>query len=143
MQEEKKKITVLIKPVDKEAYVTEIEDDYKKIQEIVGGRFECVEMPTVKNVDIYVNEEGLLEGLAGNFWLPEYQDCVKGACMIVGYNPRNGNTVSLNDKQIKGCLKYIKQYELPQNTDLYLDFHYLETIMNSRYKKFQLQGEIV
>ena len=135
MEKEKNKIQVLYKPINGNAYIKEIDNDYKAMQELVGGLFEVVEMSGVKGVDLYVNEEGLIYGMPGNFWIPEYQDCVKGPCVMIGYNARTGDSKSITEKQIKECLKYINQYELPDGTDLYRDFHALQEYMTKKYQK--------
>lgn len=137
MEEQKKMIKVLIKEPYKEPYVKEIIDELKSFQEIVGGHIECVEMPGVKNVDIYVNDEGKLDKLAGNFWLPEYEDCVCGTCYMVGYEPETGDNISITDNQIKKCLKYIETYKIPDGLDLYEDFYILNAFMQARFKAEQ------
>ena len=114
--EQKKIIRVLVKEPYKEPYLKEIEDTLENLQEIVGGYIECVEMPGMRNVDLYVNEEGKLDRQTGNFWLPEYEDCVVGTCFMVGADPEEGELVSITDKQVADCKKYIKNYELTIKT---------------------------
>mgnify|MGYP003293114903 CR=1 FL=1 len=126
--EQKKIIRVLVKEPYKEPYLKEIEDTLENLQEIVGGYIECVEMPGMRNVDLYVNEEGKLDRQTGNFWLPEYEDCVVGTCYMVGYEPEEGESIDITDRQIKECEKYIKAYELPKGMDLYNDFYILEAL---------------
>ena len=132
--EEKKKVRILIKEPNKEPYEKVVDDELETFQEIVGGYIECVEMPGVKNVDIIVNEEGKLDRLKGNFWLPEYEDCIVGTCYIVGYNPDEGTNVDLTDKQIKQVKKYIDTYKLPEGMDLYEDFYLLKAYMTKKYQ---------
>ena len=91
-------------------------------------------MPGIKNVLAFVNEEGKLNALPGNFWLPEYDDCICGTCYMVGISPRSGETVSINDKQINECKKYIQNYELPSGLDLYAHFPLLQAYMKNKYK---------
>ena len=133
---EKKMIKVLVKEPNKEPYTTEIEDELEPKQAIVGGLIECIEFPDLRGVDIYVNEEGLLDQLPGNFWLPHYQDCVKGTCFMVGFDAETGDCVDITDNQIKHCEKFIKTFEIPQELDLYSDFGIIEEIMKSRYKRY-------
>lgn len=135
MQQENEKIKILIKEPYKEPYVKEIEHTLENMQNIVGGLIECVQFPNVKGVDIYVNEEGKLDGLLGNFWLPEYEDCVVGTCFMVGYNPRNGENISITEKQIEQCKEYIKYFDLGKY-DLYSDFSLLEMLMKNRKKMY-------
>ena len=134
VEETPKMVKVLIKEPGKEPYEKEIEDTLDNLQEIVGGYIGCVEMPGVKNVDLYVNEEGKLNKLPGNFWLPEYEDCACGTVYMVGFDPETGDNISITDNQIKKCKKYIKTYELPKSLDLYKDFQILKAYMTKRYE---------
>ena len=90
-------------------------------------------------VDAYivVNDEGKLDKLAGNFWLPEYEDCVCGTCYMVGYEPETGDNISITENQIKKCLKYIDIYKIPDGMDLYKDFYMLKFVMDLKYKQQQ------
>lgn len=137
--DEKKTLRVLIKEPDKAPYVKEIENTLETKQEIVGGLIECVEMPDMRNVDLFVNEEGKLDNLKGNFWLPEYEDCVVGTCFMVGYNPEECDNVSITDEQVEQCKKYIENYVIPKGMDLYLDFNILEPYMKNQFKKVKKQ----
>ena len=98
IMENKKMLKVLVKEPYRQPYVKEIEDTLDDKQLIVGGLIECVGMPDVKHVDLYVNEEGKLDRLPGNFWLPEYEDCVVGTCFMIGYDENTGENISLTDK---------------------------------------------
>lgn len=135
--ENKKMLKVLVKEPYRQPYVKEIEDTLDDKQLIVGGLIECVGMPDVKHVDLYVNEEGKLDRLPGNFWLPEYEDCVVGTCFMIGYDENTGENVSLTDKQIKQCEKYISAYQIPIGLDLYLDFKALECYMKIKQKEYE------
>ena len=130
-------VRVLIKEPGKEPYEKVIEDKLSVFQGIVGGCLECVEMPGVRNVDLYVNEEGILNKLPGNFWLPEYKDCVCGTVYMAGFDPDTGDSVSLTDNQIKKCKAYCKTYELPKGLDLYEDYYIVKACMIERYKRQQ------
>jgi len=132
---EKRKIKVIIKEPYKDPVVSEIVDDLKTIQKIVGGYIEVVPFPNVKGVDLVVNEEGKLEKLPGNFFIPHYEDCIVGSCMITGYNDE-GEFASLADKQIEKVNKYIKTFEIPKEYDLYYDLDILQRIMNRKMKEF-------
>src|SRR5574344_2604941 len=139
--ENKKMLKVLIKEPYKEPYVKEIEDTLEAKQEIVGGSIECISMPNVKNVDLYVNEEGKLYSMAGNFWLPEYEDCVAGTCFITGYDEDTGENVDIKDKDIEKCKDYVNTFQIPVGLDLYLDFKVLEAFMKGQYKKYKNKQE--
>lgn len=135
--ENKKLLKVLIKEPDKKPYVKEIEDTLEAKQSIVGGLIECVGMPNIDNVDLYVNEEGKLDNLQGNFWLPEYEDCTVGTCFMVGYDEESGENVDITDKQIKQCEKYISMFQIPIGLDLYLDFNILNEFMKKQFKQYK------
>lgn len=135
--ENKKMLKVLVKEPYRQPYVKEIEDTLDDKQLIVGGLIECVGMPDVKHVDLYVNEEGKLDRLPGNFWLPEYEDCVVGTCFMIGYDENTGENVSLTDNQIKQCEKYISAYQIPIGLDLYLDFKALGCYMKIKQKEYE------
>lgn len=132
--EDKQVVRIIFKEHYKPPEIREIEDKLENWQNLVGGLIECVGMPNAKGVDLFVNEEGKLKGMDGNFWLPEYEDCVVGPCFMVGYNGRTGGMTSLTDKQIKECLEYIKEYEIPDCFDLYSDFQLLNSLMTTKYK---------
>lgn len=103
------KITAIIKQPFSSPYVTEIENSLESYQRLVNGRIECVEMPDVKNVDIILNEEGKLLGLAPNVMLPEYRDCIMGTVVIVGFNPSRGNHLGLNKEQLSKAMAYLNK----------------------------------
>lgn len=132
--EEIKKIKVLIKEPDKEPYVKEIEDTLEAKQEIVGGLIELVRIPCLKNVDLYVNEEFLIEQLPGNFWVGEYENCMCGNCLFIGYDDKEDEYVDLTDKQINKIKKYVDTYKIPKGLDLYKDFTIVRAIMTKRYQ---------
>jgi hypothetical protein len=129
-----KKIRVLVKEPYKEPVVKEIEDELENWQEIVGGLIECVGHPTLEDVDIYCDEEGLLKEKEGNFFLPEYQDCIKGTCFMVSFNDE-GEFVSLTDEQIQKCKDYIELYQLERGEDLYRDFYDIQDRISRVYKR--------
>lgn len=131
--EKPKTVRILIKEPYKEPYEKVVDNNLETFQEIVGGLIECVEMPGMKNVDLFVNEEGKLDRLQGNFWLPEYEDCAVGTCYLIGYNPKDGSNLDLTDKQIKQAKKYIDLYKIPDGMDLYEDFYILRALMTKRY----------
>ncbi len=134
-------VRVLIVEPNQPPYETFIDNDYKAMQQVVGGRIECIGFPNIEGVDIVVNEEGLFSRLAGNFWLPEYQDCVKGTCFISAFD-EEGENINLTDEQIKKATKYITNFQVPEGLDLYSDFKLLETLMARKYKKMQESEEM-
>lgn len=119
------KIKIMIKEPDKSPIIKKVDDDLKTFQKIVGGRIELIEMPGNDNIDIYANDEALLNHEPGNIWIAGTGDCVKGTCYMVGYDPKTGDNISLSDKQAEICRDYIKIFELPHGTDLYRDYFQL------------------
>jgi hypothetical protein len=136
----KNKIKILIKEPYKKPYIKEVEDELKSFQDIVGGYIECVCCPTAEDVDIVCNEEGKLEKLAGNFFVPEYEDCLVGTVFAVGYN-EEGDWVSITEDQAKRASEYMQKYALKEHENLYLDFNAITNRINTIYKKQQLEQE--
>ncbi len=101
------KIKAIIKQPFSRPYVAEIENSLESYQKIVGGRIECIDIPNTENIDIILNEEGKLDNLAPNVFLPEYEDCVMGPIVVVGVNPRQGRHIGLNNKQISDAMNYL------------------------------------
>lgn len=132
---EKQKIKVIIKEPYKDAVIKEVIDDLKTIQSIIDGYLEVVPFPTVKGVDLIVNEEGKLDKLDGNFFIPHYKDCIVGTCIIAGYND-DGVFISLTDEQIEKVKAYIKTFEISEEYDFYRDFDVLDRMMNRKLKEF-------
>jgi len=140
--EEIETIRVLIKEPYKKPYIKLIENKYENFKEIVGGYIECVEMPGMRNVDLFVNEEGKLDKLPGNFWLPEYDDVACGTCYMVGFDPETGDNVSLTDNQINKCLKYISNYELMEGLYVYSNYDLLNAYIKVKFNKLKKQSEM-
>ncbi len=132
-----KKVKVLIKEPFKEPYVKMIDKGLKSYQTVVGGFIQSVEMPNLENVDIFVNDEGLLMGLPANFMLPEYGDCVKGTCFLVGINYRSGASIDITDEQIEKAKEYIAFYKVPKEVDMYTNFCEFEYLMTERYAEYR------
>jgi hypothetical protein len=113
-----KKIKVLVKEPYKKAEVKEVEDELKTWQALVCGTIQVVSFPKANKIDIICNDEGKLLGLDGNFFLPEYEDCIVGTAVMVSYNDE-GDFIGLNEEQIELAKSYIEEYELKQDEDLY------------------------
>lgn len=101
------KITVIVKQPFSKPYVTEIENSLKSFQNIVGGYIECIEIPDAEGIDIILNEEGKIYGLAPNVYLPEYDDCIMGPIIVVAFDSSSGEHIGLNDKQISEVMHYL------------------------------------
>jgi hypothetical protein len=132
---QKQAIKVIIKEPYKEAVVSEIVDDLTTLRKIIGGYLEVVPFPTVKGVDIILDEEGKIKKLAGNFFIPHFKDCVVGTAIICSHT-NDGEFASLSEKQIKQVNNYLKHFEIKKDFDLYKDFELLNAVMNKRMKEF-------
>jgi len=97
---------VIIKKPQEKAEVTEIKNEYEELTKIVGGFIECVDIG--KGVDMVCNEEGKLKGMAANLNFP--YDVIVGTVFFC--SSKEGDFISLNDKQIKFVKDMIKQREI-------------------------------
>lgn len=109
---EERKIRVVIKEVDKPCEVKEIPYGYKSFQQYVQGLYEIVEMPNHKNIDIACNEEYLLNGMKANLVLPEHDNILGGPLIFIGYEPKEGDSISLTDKQIEEVKEFVRTHEV-------------------------------
>lgn len=134
------KIRLMIKEPGKPARVEEVDHTIEKMQEIVGGRIDCAQMPGTDDIDIFFDDEGLNYEKPANVWLAGSDNCIMGTIYFVGYKARTGESVSLTDKQIKQCEKYIENFAIPDCFNIYSpDYYLISQIMNSKSKKY-LQG---
>ena len=76
------------------------------MQKLVGGLIELVRLQD--GVDLWINEEGLLNGLAENRWVEELGHPV-GGDFFLARSDRHGNTVGLTDHDIK---RYVQIFKL-------------------------------
>jgi hypothetical protein len=86
-------------------------------QKAVGGWIQVVPLPT-KDIDLYLNEEGKLNGLDQNpiataLWSEDYglTDYIVGDVIITGGYNENGETVGLADTQISALMDYTRTIE--------------------------------
>lgn len=134
------KIRVIVKQPFKELEVKEIENTLTSLKEIVDGYIECVPFPRVNGVDLIVNEEGKLDRLDGNFYIPHYEDCIVGTAIITSYN-KDGEFISLNDDQIKQVSEYINHYKLERGQDIYEDLPLIRNKALSKMKRLESEME--
>lgn len=95
------KIQVMVKNVGEPPKVETIESDYKAMQAVVGGLFDCVRLPN--NIDMWVNDEGLILDLPLNlrmYYQGELYNMICGNAFFASTNDE-GDTVALNDEQIE------------------------------------------
>ena len=100
------KIRVLIVKPNQEPKQMKIEHTLDKLQNIVGGLIEYVDLDY--QTDLICNEEGKLLGMEWNRRLGD--DIIVGTFLVVGQH--NGETISLSKKQIR---KYKKRFILENN----------------------------
>lgn len=130
------KIKVLIKEPYKEPEIKEIEDTLGNWQKLVGGYIQSVPSPFDDQVDIICNEDGKYLALDGNFFLPEYNDCICGNVAIVSFND-DGEFASLSDKQIEKAKEYIKNFQLEVGENLYEQQEALSIKAKQKLKQLQ------
>lgn len=95
---------VIIKEVDKEPRVEEVENDLTTFQQLVGGYIEAV--TTGEGICLVCNEEGKLNNLPANF--PIGNDVIAGTAVFVSYG-NDGNFADLSDKQIEILTNFFKE----------------------------------
>ena len=113
MAKKEKEIRVLIVEYDKEPVEKVIKNELETLQEIVGGYIEC--LPLDDETTIICNEEGKINGLPLNRPLytddGKLYDIIAGTFIISGDDIKNGEFVSLSDKQLN---KYKDQFLHPK-----------------------------
>ena len=106
------KIKVVLVEPNKKAVITEIENNLKRLQKIVGGYIECV-YPFEDNVGIICNEEGKLISLEPNRVLrDEYGsavDIIFGTFIVTGLTEYDFG--SLTDEQAE---YYLEMFHCPE-----------------------------
>jgi hypothetical protein len=97
-----KKIKVLVLEAEKEdSQVMMKGSDLASSQKLVGGYIECVGLSD--DIDLWLNEEGKLDGLKPNFNLVynnEVRDVVVGNVFFASHDDE-GDTTSLSEGQLK------------------------------------------
>ena len=85
---------------------------YDVISTAVGGRIECVNIFD-KTADLWLNEEGKIEGLPQNpigtsIWADNYglTDVIVGDIIITGGTDEEGETLGLTDSQVEFYLNF-------------------------------------
>lgn len=90
-------------------------NSYDLLSGAVGGWIECVSLVS-KNADLWLNEEGKLDGLPQNpigtaLWTDEYgfTDIIVGNIIITGGVDNEGETLGLTDEQVNYFMNYDSQ----------------------------------
>lgn len=100
----------------------EIENTLESLQKIVGG---WIEIPYISHrfaeetIDVIINEEGKMIGLEPQIAVVRKDDnkildLVMGNCIFASHD-EEGNTVALNDKQIKVIKEELKYEAITSN----------------------------
>ena len=74
------KIRILALPVDREPYITNIENSLKNMQNFIGGYIEAETILQAPEVVLVCDEEGVLKGRAVNPSVPD----IVGDCFLCG-----------------------------------------------------------
>ena len=129
------KIKVIIVEPDKEPYIQEIVETLEKLQEIVGGLIEYVNLED--EVDLICNEEGKTYNLQFNRIVGN--DVIAGTFIIAGLDYKTGETISLTEENIK---KYLEFFSLKnhQKQIQYMKSEFIET-GNLAYMKLITQED--
>lgn len=115
---------------DSELKEKEIDNTLKALQSIVGGYIEVPYLGKVFNenkIDVIINEEGkFIEGLKPEIALVrtgtnQILDIVYGNCIFASHD-EEGNTIALNEEQIKVVTEEFKQEVLLHDASRDKDF---------------------
>lgn len=90
----------------------------KLAQATVGGWIQLVRLES-KGIDLYLNEEGKLDGLDQNptataLWVEDYgtTDYIVGDVIITGGVNSDGETVGLTNEQVERLMNFTRQIEM-------------------------------
>ncbi|TYS60720.1 DUF3846 domain-containing protein [Bacillus infantis] len=91
-------LKVFYKKEDNHRFLNREVDSLEDMQQLVGGLIECISLP--HNIDLWVNEEGMIRGLEINLMLlwNDYHQAVSGPVFFAGKG-QNGETISLSKEQ--------------------------------------------
>ena len=78
------KIRILALPVDREPYITNIENSLKNMQNFIGGYIEAETILQDPEVVLVCDEEGMFKGCAVNPSIPDLQPYTGWRLKIVG-----------------------------------------------------------
>jgi hypothetical protein len=93
----------------------EVGDSYALISQAVGGWIEVVGL-IKRQADLWVNEEGKIDGLPQNpiatsLFMEEYgqTDVIVGNVIITGGTDENGDTLGLTPEQVDNFINYDRE----------------------------------
>ena len=103
-------IKVLYKQPYKDCEIIEVPNDFSKIKKLVDCRtVEGVTFPLDRDVIMLIDDDGKLEKLDGNFFIPEYQDCTVGNCVFVQVD-EDGDFQYLGNEILDDGIQNIPEY---------------------------------
>lgn len=134
-------LKIIFKEPYKDCLIKEIPNDFKIIKNLIGCII--VEFLTLTNKKqsfcMLMDEDGKMKKLAGNFFIPKYQDCIVGNCVFVSYD-KNGNFKSLSEKQIKELNHFIDTFSL-DNVQL-TDKQFFQETMIGKMKNYEQESDL-
>lgn len=92
-----KTITIAVKEPGKVWHITEVEDALPTYQNIVGGYIEGFR--SIGPITMFCNEEGKLQGLEPNIYVPQLNDVICGT-IFAAKTDDEGEFVSLTEEDI-------------------------------------------
>ena len=109
-REHNKRMTVVACYPGKTAQVIEIEGSLESMQKFVGGSIQAV-YPFNDPVAIICNDEGKLQNLPMNRYIPEIRDVIAGTFFLCGAPPEGENFASLTEEQLQ---RYTQRFYEPE-----------------------------
>ena len=108
------KAVIITTEGEKKVAEFQVGESYKLLSETVGGLIECVRL--APNLDMWVNDNGLAEGLAQNphgtaLYVDtfNYPNVIVGNIIFTGGADEEGETLGLTDEQVTEWLNYDKR----------------------------------
>lgn len=114
---------VLVKRVNEETEVKEIELNLETLHELVDGYIEAIYLnKTLSNKGIfaYGNDNAKIEHKRCNFWLYKKQDVCCGDVVFLK-DDGNGNEIGLTDDDIELIKQFLKKAEITENEKLVIN----------------------
>lgn len=111
-QKENSMIDVVIKYPNQKEVVTKIKNEYKEISKICCGMIDIISFPYDDEISIICNDEFIHLNMEANIVIPEFNTILAGPIIFTGFDFLTGDTISLNDKQTKSILDYLKKHSV-------------------------------
>ena len=99
-----RQVKIIVYRVGKEPVLESIPDDYKAMQQIVGGYLGGHHI--APNLQIMCHDEGKLIGLTPNRWVPRLQDAICGDFFVTRHD-EEGETQDVTEKDLALCSQSI------------------------------------